>query len=97
MPQAQPQVNTPTSSVGSDATSTNTANWDCIRVHESGNRYNDPSAPSGAYGMLFSTWSSLGFSDEPYQSDPATQDAMALKLYNEYGWQPWSSAPSCGL
>jgi hypothetical protein len=25
------------------------------------------------------------------------QDAAALQLYNEYGWQPWSSAPSCGL
>jgi hypothetical protein len=83
---------------GSDATSTNTADWECIRYHESTDRYNDSSAPSGAYGILESTWTqTLGMSGEPYQADPGTQDQEALILYNRFGWQPWSTAPGCGL
>jgi len=81
----------------SDATSTATGNWACIRVRESGDRYNDPSAPSGAYGIISVTWHSYGYSGWPYEASPATQDALALKLYNQYGWQPWSSRYACGL
>ncbi len=66
-------------------------------MHESSDRYNDPSAPSGAYGIIQSTWQSYGYSGWPYEASAATQDALALRLYNQYGWQPWSSAPSCGL
>jgi muramidase (phage lysozyme) len=66
-------------------------------VHESGDRYNDPSAPSGAYGIIQPTWQSYGYSGWPYEASAATQDQLALQLYNQYGWQPWSSAPSCGL
>jgi hypothetical protein len=82
---------------GSDATSTATADWDCIRVHESGDRYNDPSAPSGAYGILLSTWQSFGYSGWPYQAAPAVQDALALRLYAEGGFSPWSSRYACGV
>jgi len=81
----------------SDATSVNTADWACIRMRESGDRYNDPSAPSGAYGILASTWHSFGFSGWPYQAAPAVQDALALKLYSLYGFHPWSSRFACGL
>ena len=81
----------------SDATSTATGDWACIRVRESGDRYNDPSAPSGAYGIISVTWHSYGYSGWPYEASPATQDALALKLYNRYGWQPWSSRNACGL
>jgi hypothetical protein len=81
----------------SDATSTATGDWACIRVRESGDRYNDPSAPSGAYGIISITWHSYGYSGWPYEASPATQDALALKLYNRYGWQPWSSRNACGL
>lgn len=81
----------------SDATSTATGNWACIRVRESGDRYNDPSAPSGAYGIISVTWHSYGYSGWPYEASPATQDALALKLYNQYGWQPWSTRNACGL
>jgi Transglycosylase-like domain len=80
-----------------DATSTATANWDCIRVHESGNRYNSPAAPSGAYGILLSTWSSFGLSGWPYEAPAAQQDALALQLYQQYGWTPWSTRYACGL
>ena len=71
--------------------------WSCIRIHESGDRYNAPTAPSGAYGILFTTWTSLGLSGQPWQSPPSTQDQAALELYGRYGWSPWSSRFSCGL
>jgi hypothetical protein len=80
-----------------DATSTNTADWRCIRIRESGDNYNNPNMPSGAYGILLSTWESFGYSGWPYQAAPATQDGLALKLYHEFGWQPWSSRFACGL
>jgi len=80
-----------------DATSTNTANWQCIRVHESGDVYNSPTRPSGAYGILEITWSSYGYSGWPYEASAAVQDALALQLYNTYGWSPWSSRYACGL
>ncbi len=80
-----------------DANSTATADWQCIRIRESGDDYNNPAEPSGAYGILLVTWRSNGYSGWPYEAPAATQDALALKLYNEYGWAPWSSRYSCGL
>ena len=87
----------PTAPAGTDSTTTDTADWACIRVHESGDRYNTPGAPSGAYGFLFITWWSLGYSGLPYQASPAVQNAAALRLYHMYGWQPWSTRFVCGL
>jgi hypothetical protein len=66
-------------------------------VHESSDEYNSSDAPSGAYGIVQETWQSYGFSGWPYQASAATQDQLALELYNEYGWQPWSSRYACGL
>lgn len=80
-----------------DATSTATADWACIRLHESGDRYNTPAAPGGAYGFLEETWLSLGYGGWPYQAQPAVQSQAALYLYNELGWQPWSTRVVCGL
>jgi Transglycosylase-like domain len=80
-----------------DATSTDTADWSCIRTRESGDRYNDPNAPSGAYGILQVTWNSFGYSGWPYQAGADAQDRIALQLYNEYGWAPWGSRFACGL
>ena len=80
-----------------DANSVATADWLCIRVHESGDRYNSPSAPSGAYGILISTWRSFGLSGWPYQAPASVQDNVALELYARYGFRPWSSRFACGL
>lgn len=80
-----------------DTSSTDTADWQCIRIHESGDVYNDPTRPSGAYGILESTWQSFGYSGWPYEAAPAVQDALALELYHEYGWNPWSTSSVCGL
>ena len=80
-----------------DATSVDTADWACIRTHESGDQYNSPAAPSGAYGILISTWRSFGYSGWPYQAPASLQDRVALELYARYGWVPWSSRFACGL
>jgi hypothetical protein len=80
-----------------DSNSVYTADWMCIRRHESGNIYNDPAEPSGAYGILISTWREFGFSGWPYQAQPIVQDALALRLYSLYGFHPWSSRFACGL
>ncbi|MGA8371986.1 MAG: hypothetical protein WB765_17780, partial [Acidimicrobiales bacterium] len=80
-----------------DATSTNTPDWACIRLWESGDRYNDPSAPSGAYGILQSTAASEGLAWPVSSDSPASQDAAALDLYAKYGWSPWSTRTICGL
>jgi len=88
---------TPPPAPVTNATSTNTPDWQCIRIHESSDRYNSPAAPSGAYGIVPVTWHSFGYSGWPYQAPPAVQDALALRLYNMYGWQPWSTRFACGL
>ena len=66
-------------------------------MHESGDRFNSPTAPGGAYGFLEGTWLSLGYSGWPYEASPAVQSQAALFLYNELGWQPWSTRFVCGL
>jgi hypothetical protein len=80
-----------------DATSVATADWLCIRVHESGDQYNSAAAPSGAYGILISTWRSFGYSGWPYEAPASVQDHVALELYARFGWEPWSSRFACGL
>jgi hypothetical protein len=80
-----------------DANSIATADWACIRMHESGDRYNSPAAPSGAYGILISTWRSFGLSGWPYEAPASLQDQVALELYARYGFHPWSSRYACGL
>jgi hypothetical protein len=66
-------------------------------MHESGDRYNSAAAPSGAYGILISTWRSYGLSGWPYEASAGEQDQIALELYARYGFQPWSSRYACGL
>ncbi len=95
-PVAQP-VAAPAPVPVNDSTSTDTGDWQCIRVHESGDNYNNPNMPSGAYGILISTWESFGYSGWPYEAAPGVQDALALRLYAEYGFAPWSSRYACGL
>lgn len=80
-----------------DADSVDTADWMCIRVHESGDQYNSSAAPSGAYGILISTWREFGYSGWPYEAPASVQDHVALELYARYGFDPWSSRFACGL
>jgi hypothetical protein len=80
----------------SDATSTNTADWACIRQHESGGNY--AVGNGGAYQFQLGTWTSLTGLPSPAQNYPAAvQDAAALKLYAQRGWEPWTTRYVCGL
>ena len=80
----------------SDATSTNTADWACIRQHESGGNYSVGNG--GAYQFQFGTWTALTGLPSPAEDyPPAVQDAAALKLYSERGWEPWTTRFVCGL
>jgi hypothetical protein len=81
---------------GSDATSTNTADWACIRQHESGDNYGEGNG--GAYQFEFGTWTGLTGLPSPAEDyPPAVQDAAALKLYSQRGWEPWTTRYVCGL
>jgi Transglycosylase-like domain len=97
--QVQPVAAAPpvaTAAGGDDATSTDTADWACIRAHESGDNY--ASGNGGAYQFEFGTWTALTGLPSPAEDyPPAVQDAAALKLYGERGWEPWTTRYVCGL
>jgi uncharacterized protein involved in type VI secretion and phage assembly len=79
-----------------DATSANTADWACIRQHESNDNYAEGNG--GAYQFEFGTWNALTGLPSPAEDyPPAVQDAAALKLYSQRGWEPWSTRYVCGL
>jgi hypothetical protein len=88
-----------------DATSTTTADWACIREHESGGDYqiSGDEPDGGAYQFSEITWQSLGFVGVPNEASPAVQDAAALALWHYdlrvWGnpWHAWQTAPECGL
>jgi hypothetical protein len=81
---------------GSDATSTNTPDWACIRQHESGGNYSIGNG--GAYQFELSTWTALTGLPAPAEDYPAAvQDSAALKLYSQRGWEPWTTRYVCGL
>lgn len=81
---------------GSDATTTNTPDWACIRQHESNSNY--AVGGGGAYQFELGTWEGLtGLSTPAQDSPPSVQDAAALKLFAERGWEPWTTRYVCGL
>ncbi len=80
----------------SDATSTNTPDWVCIREHESGDNYAE--GGGGAYQFELETWQSLTGLPSPAEDyPPSVQDAAALQLYAQRGWEPWTTRYVCGL
>jgi len=68
--------------------------WTCIRQRESSGNYR--SGGGGAYQFLPGTWESLGGTGRPEDADPATQDAMAMRLQQRSGWSQWTTARGCG-
>jgi len=65
-----------------------------LRQCESGGNYgiNTGNGYYGAYQFDLATWRSIGGSGYPNQASPATQDALAYRLYQQRGWAPW---PAC--
>lgn len=72
--------------------STSSSYQKCVAWRESSN---NPSSPDGLYGILPSTWASLGYSGTAGQASVAQQDAAFQRLYAQYGTQPWSPYDGC--
>lgn len=73
--------------------------WYRLRVCESGDNYrtNTGNDHYGAYQFDLATWHSVGGHGYPNHASNAEQDARALILYRERGWQPWQCASILGL
>ena len=73
--------------------------WYRLRMCESSDNYsiNTGNGYYGAYQFDLATWQSVGGSGYPNQASKAEQDARALILYRERGWQPWTCASILGL
>ena len=68
--------------------------WACIRQKESSNNYRAPGG--GAYQFKNGTWEDMGGTGRAEDAPPEEQDARAMKLYQQRGWQPWTTARACG-
>ena len=75
------------------------SSWSRLRNCESSNDYsiNTGNGYYGAYQFDLATWRSVGGRGYPNQASRAEQDARALILYRERGWQPWTCAGILGL
>jgi hypothetical protein len=54
-----------------------------------------PTDPDGLYGILPSTWASLGYSGTAGQASVAVQNQAFQQLYAQQGAQPWSAYDGC--
>ena len=63
----------------------------CVMFRESTNG----AGSSNLYGILPSTWSSLGLSGSPYTASRAQQDAAFQQLYAKDGTAPWAPYDGC--
>jgi peptidoglycan hydrolase-like protein with peptidoglycan-binding domain len=75
------------------------SSWNRLRNCESSNDYsiNTGNGYYGAYQFNLSTWQSVGGQGYPNHASRSEQDARALILYRERGWQPWTCAGILGL
>jgi len=64
----------------------------CVAWRESSNSATDP---DGLFGILPSTWASLGYSGSAGQASVAQQKAAFNQLYAQYGAQPWAPSDGC--
>ncbi len=73
--------------------------WYRLRMCEASNNYrtNTGNDHYGAYQFDLATWHSVGGHGYPNRASAAEQDARALILYRERGWQPWQCASILGL
>jgi peptidoglycan hydrolase-like protein with peptidoglycan-binding domain len=75
------------------------SSWYRLRMCESSNNYTIDTGNDhyGAYQFDVPTWRSVGGSGYPNLAAAAEQNARALLLYRERGWQPWQCASILGL
>ncbi|GGL87161.1 transglycosylase family protein [Nakamurella endophytica] len=85
--------------VGTASADPTAEDWAKIRQCESGGNYqiNTGNGYYGAYQFDLGTWRSVGGSGYPNEASPATQDALALRLWRSRGWSPWACASMVSL
>jgi LysM repeat protein len=64
----------------------------CVAWRESSNT---PTDPDGLYGILPSTWASLGYSGSAGQASVAQQNEAFNRLYAADGTSPWAPYDGC--
>jgi LysM repeat protein len=80
------------SGAASSSTSGTSSFEQCVAWRESSNT---PTDPDGLFGILPSTWASLGYSGTAGQASVAQQKAAFNQLYAEDGTQPWAPSDGC--
>jgi LysM repeat protein len=65
----------------------------CVSWRESGN--NPTASSSGLYGILPSTWASLGYSGTAGSASVAQQNQAFQQLYAQDGTSPWAPYDGC--
>ncbi len=85
--------------IGSASALPSAGDWLKLRTCESGGNYatNTGNGYYGAYQFDLGTWASVGGTGLPSNASPATQDALAYKLWQQRGWTPWTCAQIVGL
>src|SRR4051812_44702042 len=85
--------------VGPASADPSAGDWLKLRTCKSGGNYatNTGNGYYGAYQFDLGTWASVGGSGLPSNASPATQDALAYKLWQPRGWSPWTCAAIVGL
>lgn len=85
--------------IGPASAQPSAGDWQKLRNCESGGNYaiNTGNGYYGAYQFDLGTWRSVGGSGLPSSASPATQDALAYKLWQQRGWSPWTCARIVGL
>jgi hypothetical protein len=65
----------------------------CVAWRESGN--NPTASSAGLFGILPSTWASLGYPGTAGEASVAMQKAAFDRLYAQYGTSPWAPYDGC--
>jgi LysM repeat protein len=91
-------ASTGTSSASTGASSASTGSspssfQQCVSWRESGN--NPTASSSGLYGILPSTWASLGYSGTAGSASVAQQTQAFQQLYAQDGTSPWAPYDGC--
>jgi hypothetical protein len=79
-------------SAGTSSGSAPSSFQQCVAWRESSNT---PTDPDGLYGILPSTWQSLGYSGTAGQASVAQQDQAFQRLYAQDGTSPWAQYDGC--
>lgn len=89
----RPAAVTPPAAAGPSA-----EQWAILRHCESGDDYSQRANPHyrGGYQIGFVEWRTYGGTGyDPADATPAEQDAVALRLWQARGWEPWAASSKC--